>query len=295
MMPVRVCMTVLFLLAASVVTLCLLTDSLYPGMSSTDFNTVIGMSGCITLYCIYLFYPILFLINICEREQYSIRQRRLVPRNGLLRFLYFLHATGVANAILWYLLFLIAGVFLFFVWYFLVSGDGYHEFGFFVKDILWRFPAFAIMVYCWAVTMFGVWKLFLHRILPREWLSFPLFCFGIICFIFYCVAMMAFPYSSRETISILFAIFPIVIFEDKGVMAQYFFGITGAAIITVVSAPMIFNAYHALSPCDAPKILSETELQEMIAGKSESRIIKGRCYKSNICFLHHAQRQSTRS
>jgi len=270
MMPVRVCMTVVFLLAASGFTVSLILDLLYPGMSSTDFNTVIGMSSCIALDCIFIFYPIIFLINICEREKYSIRQRRFVPRNRLLRFLYFLHATGVANAILWYLLFLIASMLLFFAWRIIVSiNDGYHEYGMFVKDIFWRLLAFAIMVYCWTVATFGLWKLFLYRILPREWLSFPLFCFGIICFIFYCVAMAAF-YIHDNLVSMLFAIFPIVVFEEKGVMTQYFFGVIGMIVLAIISIGMSVNAYNALSPYDTPKILSESELQEIVQ-RSERR------------------------
>ena len=127
------------------------------------------------------------------------------------------------------------------------------------------------MVFCWTFAAFGLWKLFLHRFLPREWLSFPLFCFAIICFIFYVVAQNAFGYSySHETVSMLFAIFPIVLFEENGVKLQYFFGVVGLFFLTLISIGMSVNAWNALSPYDAPKILSETELQKVIEkAKSE--------------------------
>ena len=265
MMPVRVCMTLFYLLTVSTFTVCLVRDKLYPGMTLTDFNTTVGMTSSIALACIFIFYPIIFLINICEREQYSIRQRRLVPRIGPLRFLYFLHATGVANAILWYALFLIASLFMFFVWHGLASGDGYHEYSYFINDMLWRLIAFAIMVWCWSIAVFGLWKLFLHRFLPREWLSFPLFCFAIICYIFYIVAMTAFGiFGSDGTISMLFAIFPIVIFEEHGVMVQYFFCVVGMVVLALPCLGFIVIAYQALSPYDAPKILTDSELREAV-------------------------------
>ena len=72
MMPVRVCMTLFFLLAASVFTTALIYDANHPGMTSTDFNTAIGMMSCIALVCIFVLYPVIFLINICEREQRNV-------------------------------------------------------------------------------------------------------------------------------------------------------------------------------------------------------------------------------
>jgi len=266
MMLVRVCMTLFYILTASAFTVCLLRDVLYRGMAYNDFNTTVGMTSCIALACIFVIYPIIFLINICEREQYSIRQRRLVSRIGLLRFLYFLHATGVANAILWYAFFLIANLFMFFVWYSLTyERGGYHEYEMMVRETFWRLIAFAIMVYCWAIVFFGLWKLFLHRFLPREWLSFPLFCFAIICYVFYIVAMIAFDtYHDDEIISMLFAIFPIVIFEENGTKLQYAFGIIGMILVSLPCLGYIVLAYQALSPYDAPKILSESELREAV-------------------------------
>ena len=264
MMSVRICMTLFYLLTASAFTVSLIRDRFFPGRVSTDLNTLIGMTSSIALACIFVIYPILFLINICEREQYSIRQRRLVPRIGLLRFLYFLHATGVANAILWYFLFLLANLGLFFVWYGTVSAvDGYHEYRYVVENVFWSLIAFPIMVYCWALVAFGVWKLFLHRILPREWLSFPLFCFAIIVFVFYVVAMITFGFS-ETIISMFFAIFPIVIFVEEGIIVQYIFGVLGMILLTIISAPMILTAYQDLSRYDAPKILTEAELREMV-------------------------------
>jgi hypothetical protein len=188
----------------------------------------------------------------------------------LLRLLYFLHATGVANAILWFFLFLIASLILFILWYGIVyAGDGYFEYTEIVTNVFWRCLAFAIMVYCWAIASFGLWKLLLHRFLPREWLSFPLFCFGIICFVFYCVASAAF-YMSSEAISMMFAIFPIFIVGEQGVMVQYFLGILGMIFMTALSAPMIGNACLALSPYNAPKVLSEAELQEITQSAESS-------------------------
>jgi len=267
-------MTLFYILTASTFTVFLIRDTLYSGFTSSDFNTAVGMTCSIALACIFVLYPIIFLINICEREQYSIRQRRLVPRNSLLRFLYFLHATGVANAILWYLLFLIASLFLFFVWYGFTSTytSGYHEYKDVVNEMFWWLIAFAIMVFCWTFAAFGLWKLFLHRFLPREWLSFPLFCFAIICFIFYVVAQIAFGYTySHETVSMLFAIFPIVLFEENGVKVQYFFGVVGLFFLTLVTIGMSVKAWQALSPYDAPRILSEAELQEIVQ-RSERRV-----------------------
>ena len=268
MLLVRICMTLFYILTVSAFTVCLLRDGLYRGFSSTDLNTVVGMTSCIALACIFVIYPIIFLINICEREQYSIRQRRLVSRNFLLRFLYFLHATGVANAILWYAFFLIASLCMFGVWHSLTyerGGGGYHEYRMVVHDMLWQLIAFAMMLYCWAITFFGLWKLFLHRFLPREWLSFPLFCFAIICFIFYVVAQNAFGYSyGHEAVGLLFAIFPIVIFEENGTKLQYAFGVIGMILITLPCFWFIVVAYRRLSPYDVPNILSESELREAV-------------------------------
>ncbi|MCL2622225.1 MAG: hypothetical protein FWD31_01055, partial [Planctomycetaceae bacterium] len=269
MMPVRVCMTLFYVLTASLFTVFLFRDAMMPGFTSSDFNTAVGMTCSVALGFIFVLYPIIFLINICEREKYSIRQRRLVPRNSLLRFLYFLHATGVANAALWYFLFLLTSLFLFGVWYGFVSayGSGYHEYKFVVTETFWRLIPFAMIIFLWAFAAFWLWKRFLHRFLPREWLSFPLFCFGIICFIFYIVAMTAFrPVLgySNETVSLLFAIFPIVVFEESGVQLQYFFGVVGMFFLMFVTIGMSADAWQKLSPYDAPKILSDAELREAV-------------------------------
>ena len=61
-----------------------------------------------------------------------------------------------------------------------------------------------------------------------------------------------------------FAIFPIVIFVDEGVIVQDIFGVLGMILLTIISTPMILTAYQALSRYDAPKILTEAELREMV-------------------------------
>ncbi len=262
MMPVRICMTLFFLLTAFASIFCIWGE--WSGRFTSTLMNTVSIVSTVSLICIYIFYPIIFLINICERDRYSVRQRRLVPRLGPLRFLYFLHATGVANAMLWYACFLIASIVLFFVCFVSVSATGYSDWSEIVKEVFWRVLAFAIMVYCWAVVFFTAWKFQFRNILPREWLSFPLFCFAIIVYIFYCVASLSFPYDSGEIIGVMFSIFPIVIVHEHGVMAQYFFGVTGACILTVASGEMIGNAYNALSPYDGPKVLSDSELRKAI-------------------------------
>jgi len=221
------------------------------------------------MICIYIFYPILFLVFVCEREQYSIRQRRGVPHNGLLRLLYFLHATGVYNAIAWFFLFLAINVGLFFFWYVLSSTHhgSYNEWNFVVKGMFWRLLPFAMMVFCWAVTAFFLWKVQLYRILPREWLSFPLFCFAIIVLIFYYALMIALSWNSADSakmLSILFSPFPIIVGVEEGTMAQYFLGVIGSLVLVILSSERIFNSFEQLSPYDAPKVLSEEELREAI-------------------------------
>ena len=261
MMPVRICMTLFFLFVVTV-----FTGTLFYEISSTatpDYIEALGIVSMVAMVCIYIFYPIFFLIFICEREKYSIRQRRLVPRNRALRLLYFLHATGVSNAIAWYFLFIIVNVGIFLFWYILASChiDGsYNSWNEAVKEIFWRFIPFGMMVFCWAILC----EAQLKRFLPREWLSFPLLCFGVIVFIFCIVCMEAMPYSSRESLGMMFSVFPIVMFEEMGTKLQYFFGIVGTAIFITISAEKILDAFESLSRYEGAKVLTEAELQEAV-------------------------------
>jgi len=274
MMPVRVCMTLFFLFIAMLSIAALSYEIATP--VTPEYLAAIGLVCVVAMICIGFFYPILFLIFICEREKYSIRQRRAVPRNSLLRFLYFIHATGVYNAILWYFLFLVANIFLFGILYFLVSyhksSDFIDTWDFGIKTTYWVFLSFSIMVFCWAVAAFYLWKACLNRFLPREWLSFPLLCFGVIASIFYYVVAAVMSYSSMEMVSVLFSIFPIIVGHETGTKIQYFFGIVGVIIFMTLSGIGIANAYARLSPYEGAKIFTEAELQEAVQKVNRERL-----------------------
>ena len=273
MMPVRVCMTLFFLFIALLSIATLSYEIATP--VTPEYLAAIGLVCVVAMICIGFFYPILFLIFICEREKYSIRQRRSVPRNGLLRLLYFIHATGVYNAILWYFLFLVASIVLFGVLYFLVS---YHKssgfidtWDFGIKEVCWRYISFDMMVFSWAVAAFYFWKIGLNRFLSREWLSFPLLCFGVIASIFYYVVGAVLPYRSMEMISIIFSIFPVIVGNEAGTKLQYFFGIVGVIIFMSLSGIGIADAVARLSPYEGTKVLTEAELQEAVQKANRER------------------------
>ena len=272
MMPVRICMTLIFIFSAAMFTFSLFYD--VSTSMTPEYIEAIGIVSTVSMACIYVCYPIFFLIFICEREKYSIRQRRGVPRNGLLRLVHFLHATGVSNAILWYFLFIVVNTALFIFWYFLVGtmNGGYNMNEETVKEVFWRLIPFSMMVFCWAILFALLWKFQLRRILPREWLSFPLLCFGIIVFIFYCACMAAMPYGSHEAVSIMFSVFPIVIFEKQGVMLQYFFGIVGMVVFMSLSGAEIADAVARLSPYEGAKVLTDAELQEAVQKANRERL-----------------------
>ena len=271
MMPVRVCMTLFFLCSAAMFTFSVCYR--FSTSVTSEFIEAMGIVSTVSMVCIYIFYPILFLIFICEREKYSIRQRRLVPRNGFLRFLYFLHATGVSNAILWYFLFIVVNIGLFIFWFLLAgTSGGYNMHEGAVKHVFWRLLPFGMMVFNWAVLFALLWKFQLSRIMPREWLSFPLLCFGIIVFIFYCACMAAIPYGSYEAVSIMFSVFPVVIFEDTGVMLQYFFGIVGVIVFMTLSGAEIADASARFHPYEGAKILTDAELQEAVQKANRERL-----------------------
>ncbi|MCL2118499.1 MAG: hypothetical protein FWH27_08750 [Planctomycetaceae bacterium] len=124
----------------------------------------------------YFFIPYAILIGICEREQYTIRQRLRIPKSFVGRLLVFPFGTGVFNAIAWftgYLLFL-AGFYLFLDW----AGGTIFKLGAidqdFVEHVLRICVPFSILLFDYAVTAFLLWKIVLHRFISREWLAFSI-------------------------------------------------------------------------------------------------------------------------
>ena len=125
----------------------------------------------------YLFLPYVILIGICERENYTIRQRLRIPKSRFGRLLLFPFSTGVMNAIAWmigYLLFM-GGFYLFLdydeSWWPWWQRTSTIDHGF-VKEVLKICVPFAILLFDYAVTAFLLWKIVLHRFISREWLAF---------------------------------------------------------------------------------------------------------------------------
>ncbi|MCL2622857.1 MAG: hypothetical protein FWD31_04235, partial [Planctomycetaceae bacterium] len=66
-----------------------------------------GFDGIINIFYglgffTYFFIPYAILIGVCEREQYTIRQRLRIPKRLIGRLLLFPFGTGVFNAIVWF-------------------------------------------------------------------------------------------------------------------------------------------------------------------------------------------------
>ena len=126
--------------------------------------------------------PCFFLIFICEREEYSARIRRTIPKSTVKRLLLFPFYTGAANAMVWSVGVIGIG----FAIGCLATGYSGLIAGFYRWDReLVATASFNLLFFDYAATMLLFYNLVLHRWISREWNWTPLVGF----FVFLAVAL----------------------------------------------------------------------------------------------------------
>ena len=243
MLPIRFAMTLMALLLVLSVFAQYINVTRSWGFDGLE-NIIYGLG-----FFTYLFLPYIILIGICEREQYTIRQRLRIPKSLLGRLLTFPFSTGAMNAIAWmigYLLFL-AGFYLFLEHgpsmgrYSSVFDDG------FVEEVLKVCVPFSILLFDYAVTAFLLWKIVLHRFISREWLAFGVLglSFGFYLTVF-AIDLLGWGYRYRELFNACFFL-PIILppyVDDSSAFWQTFLAITWGIFLLAVLIPFQRNAFR---------------------------------------------------
>jgi len=244
MKPVRIGLTGVCLLMIFVFVFYFLAEgngwSLY-GCSDAIEGFAIGIT-----FCVFMFYPYLSLISICEREDWSIRQRIRLPESPFLRLLLFPFSTGVYNAICWHFCYLAVSAFFFAVAYTLSENYQFsNDFGEFVRQGLWRLLSFSILMFDYTVTAFLLWKLVLHRWLSREKLAFSLFVFSACCLTVLVIFEM-FWHREFDFNTAMFFLPTVLIgdgYHDAGVIFQYVLAIFWGLVLIPIFLPLLLRRF----------------------------------------------------
>ncbi len=117
-------------------------------------------------YVYWFFYPLVFLVFICERDHLTPRIRQTIPKTQFRRCLAFPFYTGAANAMVWAVLSLLFEGVILFVHQFLSKGFNVNWSGY------WSSFAFGLIFFDYAATTL---LLFPRRSFSRQWNWLPLF------------------------------------------------------------------------------------------------------------------------
>lgn len=167
MMPVRVTLTVIQILLS----LFLLGVAVHGFLSGqTDYDGYYRFAVVLNLPYWFSF-PYLFAVFICERENWSPRIRRAIPRTFARRLLVFPFFTGASNAMVWSLLSLLLIAPLPVIVYF-ATGGSFPE-GF-TAGIFGGF-SFGLLFFDYCATALLLYNLVFHRWISRQWNWLPLF------------------------------------------------------------------------------------------------------------------------
>ena len=248
MMPIRLAMTMMAVLLVLIIFVQYLNVTWHWGFDGLQ-NIFYGLG-----FFTYLFLPYAILIGICEREQYTIRQRLRIPKSLFGRLLLFPFSTGVMNAVAWmvaYLLFL-GGFYLFldydeswWPWWqrtYTIDRE-------FVKEVLKICVPFAILLFDYAVTAFLLWKIVLHRFISREWLAFGILGLSI-GFYLTIMVIQLFGFSRYSDIEELFKacfFLPIILppYVDEYIRFwQTFLAVIWAIFLLAILVPLQMRAFR---------------------------------------------------
>ena len=255
MLPIRLAMTAAIFLLVLSVFMQFLNAQFHWGFDGLE-NAFYGLG-----FFVYLFLPYAVLIGICEREQYTIRQRLHIPRSTIGRLLLFPFGTGVYNAMAWFfgfLLFLV--VFYWFLDYTPNIGFYSHVIDHsFVEEVLRICVPFAILIFDYAVTAFLLWKLVLHRFISREWLAFGVFGLSIGFYLTLFVVEMFGNYRWIQSMSSACFFLPVILPDiGRGIydtqLYQTFLAVTWGVFLFLIMLFFWLNAFFRFTRYQGSKL-----------------------------------------
>jgi hypothetical protein len=145
----------------------------------------------------------MLIISVCERETWEGRVRRDIPKRIFRRVLAFPFYTGSINGLAW--VFLHTFCFVVIVCMPLVLGWGMQ-----VNDIIFPFNCMMVLLYVYncSMTAFGLWKILLHRWIPRDMIW--AITLGIFASVLIAAAFLL-PQTDLDGIEIAYMTAPVVI------------------------------------------------------------------------------------
>lgn len=235
MLPVRVWFTALF-------------GILFP-MSLISGHTLIGMPP-IVAWAVLLVGVLagMLVLAVCERETWEGRLRRSIPHSILLRMLVFPFYTGSINGLLWCFLwtfFMTVAVSLY-----TLSGTYFGGGDPPTMLFLFRMLAFLILVFCYSMTAFFLWKILLRRWIPRE----MIWTVTVTLIAAVSVGTVFLAFLTRTTFGnlengLLFAPNPFLIFFDPEFKNyQILFGISWFSLIILFGYPWLRDRFLDFKP-----------------------------------------------
>ena len=165
MLPVRLVLTAVQVLLLMLLLVSLVfTDNATHNLRS---NVIYQLIGTQVFFCFTM--PYFFPVFICERQEYSPRIRRTIPRSFWKRLLVFPFYTGAPNAMAWCVsAFLLEGLFLSIQA--ACFGSGYHWFDYGLNGL-----GAGLLFFDYCATVLLLYNILLYRYFSRSWNWVPVF------------------------------------------------------------------------------------------------------------------------
>ena len=239
MMPVRIALSAIYLVFLIVLGGSFVFEpvikSMFPLFDRTAMLLVIFYDTFGTLVL-----PCFFLIFVCEREEYSARIRRTIPRTIGRRLLSFPFYTGAANAMVWS----VGTIGVSFLIGLLATGRSDIIAGFYRWDReLLNTASYNLLFFDYAATTLLLYNLVLYRWISREWNWTPVAGFFLFLAVATFLDVFFSPMIGMNSIAKHLMVLPFLPIPvggtDKYITQQIVIGLVWLAVLTIVALPWL--------------------------------------------------------